>query len=77
MLELNNFEQIDINSFFDADTSSEESQKIEVLTKKQRSLINETMPIVTALDPERAKIFKNIALYNSVLYSFEFVYSMQ
>ena len=59
MLELNNFEQIDINSFFDADTSSEESQKIEVLTKKQRSLINETMPIVTALDPERAKIFKN------------------
>ncbi len=59
MLELNNFEQIDINSFFDADTSSQESQKIEVLTKKQRSLINETMPIVTSLDPERAKIFKN------------------
>ena len=50
------FEQVDINSFFDSTESTPaEPEKTEFLTKKQKSLIEEAMPLIREKDPEKAK----------------------
>lgn len=53
------FEQVDINSFFDSTESTPaEPEKTEFLTKKQKSLIEEAMPLIREKDPEKAKSFE-------------------
>lgn len=54
-----NFEQIDINSFFDTEKEKEIStDKTEILSQKQKDLINEVMPILREKDPEKAASFE-------------------
>lgn len=54
------FEQVDISSFFEtSDTSIEASEKIEMLTDRQKKLINEIFPIIKSIDPEKARNFEN------------------
>lgn len=53
------FEQIDINTFFGIEQEEEKAEEhIEVLTKKQRSLVNEALPIIQEQDPEKALSFR-------------------
>lgn len=59
----NNYEQIDINSFFGAesetpDTTENVSDEIGVFTEKQNKLISEFLPIVSEIDKERAEVFR-------------------
>ena len=56
-----NFEQIDINSFFEpAEVSKkEQAEKAEIFTKKQRDLLNQIMPVIMQNDKERSEIFYN------------------
>ncbi len=61
MTENENFEQVDINSFFE-DTNSQEKeklQKVEVFTQRQKDLMNEFLPLVMASDSEKATNFLN------------------
>jgi len=55
-----NFEQIDINSFFDSSEQINNNvAKAETFTKRQRDLLNQFMPIIMENDKERAGIFFN------------------
>jgi len=56
----NNYEQIDINSFFgEESTKSDSTEEIGVFTEKQNKLISEFLPIVSEFDKERAQVFRN------------------
>lgn len=59
MQTLDNFESVDINSFFDTTTEKPATpEKTEILSKKQKALVAEIMPIVREKDPERADSFE-------------------
>ncbi|MCQ2583678.1 MAG: hypothetical protein MJ160_07210 [Treponema sp.] len=54
------FENIDINSFFGTDSEQpHKQQKVEMLSKKQRALLEEFLPEVKAIDPSKYESFKN------------------
>ncbi len=54
------FEQVDINSFFDNGAiTTANDEKVELLTEKQKQLIDQIMPVIKASDKERAEIFQN------------------
>lgn len=55
------FEQIDINSFFEGPESefSAPSIKAEIFTKHQRELLNQLMPLIMEKDTDRAETFLN------------------
>lgn len=54
----NQFEQIDINSFFDVQ-EERDSTKVVIFTKKQQALVNEIMPIIQKNNKETAENFIN------------------
>jgi len=54
-----NFEAVDINSFFDTSKYEAPAEKIEMLTAKQRSLIDEFLPIVNSIDEQKCENFKS------------------
>ena len=55
----NDFEQIDLSTFFDSqDENPQSTQKAEMLTTKQKELIQEVMPQIKAIDPEKAESFE-------------------
>ncbi len=59
MSETNNFEQVDISTFFDSqDTNPVRDEKAEMLTTAQKELIQEVMPQIKALDPEKAESYQ-------------------
>ena len=58
-MQQNNFEQVDLGTFFDSqDESPINAQKAEMLTTKQKELIQEVMPQIKAIDPEKAESFE-------------------
>ena len=58
MLETEEFEQIDINSFFDSSELVDKNKdKAEIFTKRQRDLLNQLMPLIMSQDKEKAAIF--------------------
>ncbi|MCQ2593053.1 MAG: hypothetical protein MJ188_09755 [Treponema sp.] len=60
--ETENFEQIDISTFFEQDSDStlvQREEKAEMLTKRQRSLIQEIIPVIQKIDKEKAESFQN------------------
>ena len=61
MLAKEEFEQIDIDSFFEpAEVSKkQQAEKAEIFTKRQRELLNQFMPVIIAKDKEKASIFFN------------------
>ena len=61
MLAKEEFEQIDIDSFFEpAEVSKkQQAEKVEIFTKRQRELLNQFMPVIIAKDKEKASIFFN------------------
>ena len=53
------FEQIDLNTFFDSqDANPVHDEKAEMLTTRQKNLIQEVMPQIKAVDPEKAENFQ-------------------
>ena len=59
MSDTNNFEQVDLSTFFDSqDTNPVRDEKAEMLTTKQKELIQEVMPQIKALDPEKAESYQ-------------------
>ena len=59
MAESNDFEQVDLSTFFDSqDTDPVHDEKAEMLTTKQKELIQEVMPQIKAVDPEKAQSFE-------------------
>lgn len=56
-----NFEQVDINSFFEPAEIDQkaELERTEVFTPKQRDLINQVMPVLMETDRERYEFFIN------------------
>lgn len=55
----NEFEQIDINLFFDQDNqNSREEKKAEMLTDKQKELIHQILPIIKKIDPAKGASFQ-------------------
>jgi hypothetical protein len=60
MLNTEEFEQIDINSFFDSSELVDKNKvKAEIFTKRQRDLLNQLMPLIMSQDKEKAAIFFN------------------
>ena len=58
-MQQNDFEQVDLSTFFDSqDESPINDQKAEMLTTKQKELIQEVMPQIKAIDPEKAESFQ-------------------
>ena len=58
-MQKDDFEQIDINQFFDSqNTFSVQEEKAEMLTKKQKELISQAMPIIREIDSEKADNFQ-------------------
>ena len=54
------FEQVDISSFFDSEAEVEqEDSKVVIFTKKQQALVNEVIPIVQTNNRETAESFIN------------------
>ncbi len=54
------FEQVDISSFFDSETEvSKEDSKVVIFTKKQHDLVNEIIPIVQKNNKATAESFIN------------------
>lgn len=53
------FEQVDISSFFDSEPEKEETSKVVIFTKKQQALLNEIMPIIQKNNRETAESFIN------------------
>lgn len=55
------FEQIDIDSFFDTNEqqNKESSKRVEIFTERQSSLLNKFLPIVQERNKEKAEIFLN------------------
>ena len=59
MSDTNNFEQVDLSTFFDSqDTNPVRDEKAEMLTTAQKELIQEVMPQIKALDPEKAESYQ-------------------
>ena len=56
--ELQNFEKVDINSFFNTHEDSEAS-KVVIFTTKQQALVNEIMPIIQKNDSDTGENFRN------------------
>lgn len=54
-----NFETVDISNFFDTSKDELPIEKIEMLTSKQKILINEFLPVITKIDSQKAQGFKN------------------
>ena len=54
-----NFETVDINSFFDSTPKEDDSEKIEMVTVKQKKLINDFLPLVKNIDYQKYLGFKN------------------
>ena len=53
------FEQIDLSAFFDEQSlSPDQAEKAEMLTTQQKQLIQEVMPLIKQIDPEKAKSFQ-------------------
>lgn len=60
MLEKSQFEQVDISSFFDtSEESLSTTEKVEMLTERQKELINEILPFIKSIDPEKSLSFEN------------------
>ncbi|MCR5437200.1 MAG: hypothetical protein K6E97_09070, partial [Treponema sp.] len=56
----NEFEYIDVNSFFDSTkTISLENERVDILTEKQKKLINNVMPAIRKKDALRADSFQD------------------
>ena len=56
----NEFEYIDVNSFFDSTkTISLENERVDILTEKQKKLINDVMPAIRKKDALRADSFQD------------------
>lgn len=53
-----NFEKVDINSFFNTQEDSEAS-KVVIFTTKQQALVNEIMPIIQKNDSDTGENFRN------------------
>ncbi len=59
MQSVSDFEQVNISSFFETESEKPvQEEKVEFLSKKQKALIDEVMPIVKELDPEKAASFE-------------------
>ncbi len=56
--ETQNFEKVDINTFFNAQEDSEAS-KVVIFTTKQQALVNEIMPIIQKNDSDTGENFRN------------------
>ena len=54
----NNFEKVDINSFFDVQ-EEQETSKVVIFTTKQQILVNEIMPIIQKHDSDTGENFRN------------------
>ena len=53
------FEQIDLSAFFDEQSlSPDQAEKAEMLTTQQKQLIQEVMPLIKQIDPEKANSFQ-------------------
>ena len=53
------FEQVDLSTFFDSqDSNPVLNEKAEMLTTKQKELIQQVMPHIKAIDPEKAENFQ-------------------
>mgnify|MGYP003295084786 CR=1 FL=1 len=60
MINFQEFEQIDVDSFFDSPSvDSSKEEKAEPFSKKQKSLINEIMPEIQKKDPLKYASFKS------------------
>ena len=58
-MQQNDFEQVDLSTFFDEQSQSpERNEKAEMLTTKQKQLIQEVMPLIKQVDPEKAASFQ-------------------
>lgn len=56
----NEFEQVDLSSFFDEQTQTlQPQQKFEMLTQKQKELLDEVLPIIYEKDPDKYISFVN------------------
>ncbi|MBO4639450.1 MAG: hypothetical protein J5710_06820 [Treponema sp.] len=52
------FEQVDLSTFFDSQGPSPvQNEKAEMLTTQQKQLIQEVMPLIKQIDPEKAKSY--------------------
>ena len=56
--DIQNFEKVDINSFFNTKEDSE-SSKVVIFTTKQQALVNEIMPIIQKNDSDTGENFRN------------------
>jgi len=59
MADIDNFEQVDINSFFDNDYQNDDTGKVVIFTKKQQVLVNQIIPIIQEKDKDTAMNFIN------------------
>ncbi|MCR4734579.1 MAG: hypothetical protein K5829_06220 [Treponema sp.] len=59
MQKIEEFETVDINNFFDTVREETSSEKIEMVTVKQKKLIQEFLPAVEKIDPQKCESFKN------------------
>ena len=58
-MQQNEFEQVDLSTFFDEQSQGpEQKEKAEMLTTKQKQLIQEVMPLIKQSDPEKAESFQ-------------------
>lgn len=59
MESLQNFEQVDLSTFFDQESEVSQSvQNAEMLTEKQKKIINDILPIIQKKDKDKADNFK-------------------
>ena len=59
-MQQNDFEQVDLNTFFDAQSLiTDSNEKAEMLTTQQKQLIQEVMPLIRERDPEKANSFQD------------------
>ena len=58
-MQQNDFEQVDLSTFFDSqDQNPVQEEKAEMLTTQQKELIQQVMPQIKAMDPEKAENFQ-------------------
>ena len=58
-MQQNDFEQVDLNTFFDTQSlAADQNEKAEMLTTQQKQLIQEVMPLIKQIDPEKANSFQ-------------------
>ena len=59
-MQQNDFEQVDLNTFFDTQSlAADQNEKAEMLTTQQKQLIQEVMPLIKQIDPEKANSFQD------------------